>query len=526
MIPTTLVLITIDLDQQTALFSATLIIAVVIWYTWLVFRYYSKKQQQSPLPPGPQGLPIVGYLPFLDSQLHSHFALLAKKYGPILSLRLGGETCIVISSPGMAREILKDNDVTFANRPVPNVVKAMEYGGRDLVFTPYGAEWRMLRKVCMQDMLGHATLNQFYCYRRREIGETVRYLHSLKGLEAVNVGEEMFLSILNVITSMLWGGTIQGDKRSSIGAELRQVVGEITDLMGKPNVSDFFPRLEWMDLQGMKKRMKKVVVKLERIFDEIIGLRTEGDGKKSSSSNGNVDFLQVLLKLREGDSTKPPLTMFHVKALLLDMVVGGTDTTSSTVEFAIAEMMNNPRVMIKAQQELDAVVGKAVEESDLDKLIYLKAVIKEVLRLHPVLPLMVPHCPSESCTVAGFRVPRGARVFVNVWAIHRDPAFWEQPSEFMPERFLGPEGEGRWDYSGSDLRYLPFGSGRRRCAGMDMGERIVMLSVASLVHGFDWSKLGQAETVEEHPVSEKFGIVLKKREPLVAVPVPRLTLTD
>ncbi|KAI3468885.1 hypothetical protein Pfo_025548 [Paulownia fortunei] len=502
-------------DDDMVVFFAISILTVM-WYTWLLVKY--SKKHQHPLPPGPQGLPIVGNLPFLDPELHSHFANLARTYGPILSLRLGGKISIVMSSPAMAREVLKENDVTFANRDVPTVVTAMEYGGHDIVFTPYGPEWRMLRKVCVHDMLGHATLDAFYSYRRQEVRNSIKYLYNLKG-SPVNVGEQMFSSVLNVITNMLWGGTIQGDERTSIGAKFRQVVAEITDLLGKPNASDFFPVLAWLDLQGMKKQMKRVIVKLERIFDEIIQQRIETDGRRGTGGgNGREsNFLQVLLQLRDGGATDPPLTMNHIKALLMDMVVGGTDTTSSTVEFAIAEMMKKPEVMIKAQQELDAVGGtnSPVEESHTNKLPYLNAIMKEVLRLHPVLPLMVPHCPSKPCVIADYAVPKGARVFVKVWAIHRDPAIWSHPTEFIPERFLN----GKGDYSGNDFSYLPFGSGRRSCAGMAMAERIVMFSLASLVHSFNW-KLPEGVSLD---LSEKFGIVLKKRVPLVAVPMPRLS---
>lgn len=492
-----------------AIFLAILILTI-LWFA-LFLVGLSKKQ----LPPGPRGHPLVGSLPFLDPELHSHFAILAKRYGPIFSLRLGGKIAIVISSPSLAREVLKENDVIFANRPIPSVVMAMDYGGRDIVFTPHGPEWRMLRKVSTRDMLGHAALGMFCTFRRQEIRETVRYLYGLRGAP-VNVGEQMFLSVLNVITSMLWGGTIRGDERASIAAEFRQVVGEMTELLGKPNVSDFFPALAWMDLQGMKKQMKRVVMKLEKIFDEIIGqkLRTIKDSSEGSSK----DFLQVLLQLKSsGHTSKTPLTMDHIKALLVDMVVGGTDTTSSTVEFAISEMMNSPRIMIKAQQELDMVVGTSgpVEESHLDQLPYLKAITKEVLRLHPVLPLMVPHCPSEPCSIAGYIVPAGAHVFVNVWAIHRDPNVWDRPIEFVPERFMSD----KWDYSGKDFRYLPFGAGRRSCAGVAMGERIVMLAFASLVHSFNWA-LPDGERLD---MSEKYGIVLRKRKPLVAIAIPRLS---
>lgn len=198
------------------------------------------------------------------------------------------------------------------------------------------------------------------------------------------------------------------------------------------------------------------------------------------------------------------------------MVVGGTDTTSNTVEFALAEMMNKPEVLRKVKQELETVVGKdrIVEESDIQNLPYLYAVMKEVLRLHPALPLLVPHCPSKTCIVGGYTIPKGARVFINVWAVHRDPSIWDNPLEFLPERFLDSE----LDYSGNDFNYFPFGSGRRICAGIAKAERMFMFSLASLVHSFDW-KFPAGESLD---LKEKLGIVLKKRKPLVAIPTPRL----
>nr|WRW51043.1 geraniol 8-hydroxylase [Uncaria rhynchophylla] len=304
-------------DDRFLVFPTLIIILIATWFAWILVKL---ARGQKPLPPGPWGLPVVGNLPFLDPELHSYFAGLAQSYGPIFKLRLGGKFNIVITSPAVAREVLKDQDVTFANRDVPVVVTAMEYGGHDIVFTPYGAEWRMLRKVCVRDMLGHANLDAVYSYRRQEIRSTIKHLYSQKG-SPVNVGEEMFLNVLNVITNMLWGGTIQGKARSNIGAEFRQVVAEVTELLGKPNVSDFFPRLAKWDLQGAKKQMKVVTSKIEQIFDKIIDQRTQIDGQKGirrgNGSTGSKDFLQVLLQLKDTGDAKTPLTMNHVKALLL-----------------------------------------------------------------------------------------------------------------------------------------------------------------------------------------------------------------
>lgn len=293
----------------------------------------------------------------------------------------------------------------------------------------------------------------------------------------------------------------------------------MVQLLGKPNLSDFFPGLARFDLQGVVKDMNALVPRFDGIFEKMIGerLKKEEDGKEN---NGSRDFLQFLLNLKEEGDSKTPFTNTHVKALLMDMVVGGSDTSSNTIEFVMAEMMNKPEVMRKVQEELETVVGKdnLVEESHIHKLTYLHAVMKETLRLHPALPLLVPHCPSETTNIGGYTIPEGSRVFINVWAIHRDPYVWENPLEFDPTRFL----DGKWDYSGNDFNYFPFGSGRRICAGIAMAERTVLYFVATLVHLFDWT-VPQGENLE---VSEKFGIVLKKKTPLLAIPTPRLSNPD
>ncbi|KAL5551084.1 hypothetical protein UlMin_001260 [Ulmus minor] len=490
-------------------FSFTAIVSLL----WLLVK--TRTTRSSKLPPGPTPLPLVGNLLGLDPELHSYFAGLAQIHGPILKLQLGQKLGIVITSPTLAREVLKDHDVTFANRDMPDVARNAAYGGRDIVWNPYGPEWRMLRKVCVLKMLSNTTLDSVYDLRRREIRNTVGYFYSRVG-SPVKVGEQMFLTILNVITSMLWGGTVEGEERASIGSEFRQVISEITDLLGKPNVSDFYPGLARFDLQGARKKMDGLSKRFDEMFERMINKRLRIEKEGGSKSN---DFLQFLLKVKDEGDSKTPFTMTHVKALLMDMVVGGSETSSNTIEFVMAEIMNQPEVMRKAQEEVEAVVGKenVVEESHIHKLTYLQAVMKETLRLHPALPLLVPHCPSETCTIGGYTIPKGARVFINVWASQRDPSNWKDPLKFDPERFMN--NNSKWDFSGSDFNYFPFGSGRRICAGIAMAERMVLYSVATLLHSFDW-EMPNGEDVD---LTEKFGIVLKKKTPLVAIPTPRLS---
>ncbi|GAB2224561.1 hypothetical protein Droror1_Dr00005323 [Drosera rotundifolia] len=471
-----------------------------------------RRRPSPPLPPGPLGLPIVGSLPFLDLQLHSYFAKLARTHGPILSLRLGTKLAVVVTSPALSKEVLRNNDQIFANRDVPVAARAATYGGFDIVWTPYGPEWRMLRKVCVRDLLAGKSLESVYELRRREVRRTIGYLKDRAG-SPVNVGEQMFLTILNVITGMLWGGTVRGEDREKVGAEFRQLVAELTALLGMPNVSDFFPALAKWDLKGVLKRMRKCAGKFDKIFEQLIDQRMRMAGDEIEER----DFLQILLKLKDDGDANPPMTMIHVKALLMDMVTGGTDTTSNSVEFAMAEMMKHPEVMKKAQLELDSVIGhdRPVEESDIRKLPYLLMVLKETLRLHPLLPLLIPHCPSQPSTIGGYTIPEGSRVFINVWAIHRDPTIWADPNRFDPER----SSSNGYDFSGNEFTYFPFGSGRRICAGMEMAERMFLFSLASLLHSFNW-RFPEGEQLD---VEEEFGIVMKKKTPLVVIPIPRLS---
>nr|AYN73068.1 CYP706C55 [Eucalyptus cladocalyx] len=505
-----------DFSLLSLLFLLSGALAIGFW----AWRRSAEKKNSLPLPPGPAGLPLVGNLPFLDPELHTYFATLAMTYGPILKLQLGKKLGIVVTSPATAREVLKDNDVTFANRDVPIAGRVAFYGGSDIVWNSYGPEWRMFRKVCGLKMLSNHALDSVYELRRREVRRTVGYF-LLQAGSPVNVGEQMFLTVLNVITSMLWGGTAQGEEKESLGADFRQAVSSLTKLLGKPNISDFYPSLARFDLQGIERQMKGLAKRFDGIFQKMIEQRLKMQRENGSESldggEENKDFLQFLLNLKDEEDAQTQLTTTGLKALLMDMLVGGTDSSSNTIEFAMAEIINKPKVLQNIQQELETVVGRGnvVEESHIPKLPYLQAVMKESLRLHPPVPLLIPHCPSATCTVGGYTVPKGSRVFINVWAIHRDPLIWRDPLEFDPERFLHSEG----NYNEHNFNYFPFGSGRRMCVGILMAERMVLYSLATLLHSFDW-KLPKGEKMD---LTEQFGIVMKKKKPLMAVPSPRFS---
>ena len=202
--------------------------------------------------------------------------------------------------------------------------------------------------------------------------------------------------------------------------------------------------------------------------------------------------------------------------MLQDLFAAGTDTTSSTLEWAMAELLHNPETLLKARMELLQTIGqdKQVKESDITRLPYVQAVVKETFRLHPAVPFLLPRRVEEDTDIEGFTVPKNAQVLVNAWAIGRDPNTWENPNSFVPERFLGLD----MDVKGQNFELIPFGAGRRICPGLPLAIRMVHLMLASLIHSYDW-KLEDGVTPENMNMEERYGISLQKAQPLQALPV-------
>jgi cytochrome P450 len=199
------------------------------------------------------------------------------------------------------------------------------------------------------------------------------------------------------------------------------------------------------------------------------------------------------------------------------LFAAGSDTSSSTVEWAMVELLNNPVSMAKLCNELVEVIGsrRKIEESDISQLPYLQAVIKETFRLHPPVPLLLPRQAEAATEIMGYMIPKGARILVNVWAMGRDDSIWPEPEKFMPERFL----ESMVDFRGGDFGLIPFGAGRRICPGMPLATRMVHLVLASLLNQFKW-RLPDEVQRNGVDMAEKFGVTLKKASPLCAIATP------
>lgn len=206
--------------------------------------------------------------------------------------------------------------------------------------------------------------------------------------------------------------------------------------------------------------------------------------------------------------------------LLQELFSAGLVSATSTITWALAELIKNQEIMQKLRDELEKELGHDnVKQSDLPRLPYLDACIKETLRLHPPAPLLLPHRALESCKVMGYNIPEDTIVTVNVWALGRDPSIWDDPLSFNPERFL----VSGLDYKGNDYKYLPFGSGRRMCPGQPMAAKVVPLILGTLIHLFDWSLPGDMDPANLD-MEEKNSITLVKEKHLCLVPKIRKQL--
>ncbi|XP_076960145.1 flavonoid 3'-monooxygenase-like [Bidens hawaiensis] len=296
------------------------------------------------------------------------------------------------------------------------------------------------------------------------------------------------------------------------------MVVELMVLAGEFYLGDFVPALDWLDiLQGKKNQMKKLHIRFDTFLHGILEEHKSGKG-------GHGDLLSTLISLKDdADGEGGKLSDVEIKALLSGLFVAGTDTSSSTVEWAMAELIRHPELLKQAQKEMDTVVGRdrLVTELDLNELTFLQAIVKETFRLHPSTPLSLPRIASESCEVDGYYIPQGSTLLVNVWAIARDPNMWADPLEFRPTRFLPGGEKPNVDVQGNNFEVIPFGAGRRICVGISLGLRMVQLLVATLIQTFDW-ELANGLNPEKLNMDEAYGLTLQKAEPLMVHPKPRL----
>ncbi|CDP14744.1 unnamed protein product [Coffea canephora] len=237
----------------------------------------------------------------------------------------------------------------------------------------------------------------------------------------------------------------------------------------------------------------------------------------SRPSQSKEDLVDVLLNIQKRGDFEPQLADTSIRAVILDIFSAGSETSSTAMEWAISEMIKNPEIMKRAQQEVRNFYNDKgnVDESRLHELKYLHAIIKETLRLHPSAPLLLPRECGQECKINGYDIPAKAQIIVNAWAIGRDSNYWSEAEKFNPSRFLDSE----IDYKGNNFEYIPFGAGRRICPGISFSQAVIELVLAQLLFHFDWKLPGDLKP-EEFDMAEKLGRTIRPQNDLLLIPIP------
>ncbi|KAH7331375.1 hypothetical protein KP509_20G029900 [Ceratopteris richardii] len=505
------------------LLAAAFVVSISLVLNYIIA--YLKIGKDSTFPRGPRAWPIVGHLPLLASGCpHRTFADLSRihGYGPIIGLRLGGCKSVIICDASIARDVLMTHDQVFANRPRYSFIQILLYGhGTSVSFTCYGALFNRLRKIYTSELFSPSRLHELRHVREEEAHAMLRRLIHVSGVATQPVdlkaifGEMSMKIMIRLLQSKKTGAATDG--KEALLARLVEALVEDA----KPIISDFLPWLKFVDILT-KRRMMHVHDCFDELIDAIIQERKEATVDLPSDALPQ-DLLQVLLSKeapsnwRNETGSEEFLTIQQIKGIILDILTAGTHTTSLTLEWTMAELLRNPRCFNKVRDEVEAVMvnskltGPLIMDEGTCKLPYLELVVKEVMRLHPVVPLLLPRISGEECKLGKYILPKDTQVFVNVWQLGRDPNLWgEEAEKFIPERFAKKE----MDLKGQNFGLLPFGSGRRMCPGMRLGLSLVQMTIANLVRVFDW-ELPHGQLID---MEEKRGISNGKGTPLLAIP--------
>ncbi|EPS62776.1 hypothetical protein M569_12013, partial [Genlisea aurea] len=441
---------------------------------------------------------------------------LSEIHGPLMLLHFGSVPVLVASSAEAAREILKNQDIVFSNRPRMDLGERLLYGCRDVGLAPYGEYWRQMKSLLTVHLVGNRKVQSFAKIREEETSHLVEKIRGfLNRRQEMNLSQTIAGCTNDVICRVALGRTYGNDDDE--GRRFQKVLLELTRVMSCVNIKDYIPSLSWINkINGLDRRVDRVGREIDEFLNNILRERRERKMQQETNGNGGEEasnIIDIMLELQRENRENIRIEDEPIKAVILDMFIAATDTTSSVIEWTMAELMKNSRAMKILQNEVRNTI-KSSKDNQV-KISYLEAVFKETLRLHPPLPLLVPRESMQDTKLMGYDVKVRTWVLINTWAIGMEPSFWEKAEEFYPERFLTESGK-KIDFRGLNFELLPFGAGRRGCPGTNFGMAVAELLVTELVYRFDFSlPNGQAES--DLDVSETPGLTFRKKHHLIVI---------
>ncbi|KAF5442593.1 hypothetical protein F2P56_035234 [Juglans regia] len=504
----------------------------------LIFKKISEKGQQQ-LPPGPLTIPGLGNLLWLRksfSDLEPILRNLHAQYGPIVTLRIGFRPNIFVADRSIAHQALVQKGAVFADRPPAFPTTKIFNSNQQSINTAfYGQTWRLLRRNLTSEIL-HPTRVKSYARARSWVLD-ILLDNLMRKADLVFVVDHFQYAMFCLLVLMCFGDKLSETQIKEIEVvQRRQLLA-----LDSYKLLNIFPRIgmilfrkHWDELFNLRRDQEAILMPLievrKRVKQERLSrAKVQADVLLEDKDDDEfvVSYVETLLDL-ELPEEKRKLDMGEIVSLCSEFLNAGTDTTSTALQWIMANIVKYPHVQERLYQEIKGVVGvhdgeiKKVKEEDLHKMSYLKSVVLEGLRRHPPAHGVLPHAVTEDVVLEGYLVPKNANLNFMVAEMGWDPKVWEDPMAFKPERFLSGNdsgvGEVLFDITGSkEIKMMPFGVGRRICPASGLAILHLEYFVANLVWKFEW----KAVDGDKVDLSEKEEFTTVMKHPLKAHLSPR-----
>jgi trans-cinnamate 4-monooxygenase len=457
-------------------------------------------------PPGPFAWPVVGnWLQVGDDLNHRNLADMAKTYGDLYMLKMGQRNVVVVSNAELAKEVLHTQGVEFGSRTTNVVFDIFTGKGQDMVFTVYGEHWRRMRRIMTVPFFTNKVVQQSRVAWEDEVNHVISDLKARPeaSTTGVVIRRRLQLMMYNTMYRMMFNRRFEKED-DELYVKLKIVNAERSRLSQsfEYNYGDFIPIL--------KPFLKKYLTHCKDLQDKRLALFKKyfvDERKKLLNTRGaDVGEKAAIDHIFESEE-KGEINEDNVLYIVENINVAAIETTLWSIEWGVAELINNPSIQKRVRAELDSVLGRGnlITEPDTSKTPYLTAVVKEVMRLHMAIPLLVPHMNLNQAKLAGYDIPAESKILINAWWIANNPAHWDEPEKFKPERFLNSNIEA----SGNDFNFLPFGAGRRSCPGIIIAMPLLHLTLGRLVQTFDLETPPGVDKIDMTEKGGQFSLFIK-----------------